>query len=117
MQELITRISDKVGVDHELARKAVGIIMNFLNESAPHDKMEKLLEAIPGARDMLGPRQGAMTGMMGAMAAANEMTEAGLDLAQVQEVSRETLQYAREKAGEDTVNDIVASIPGLSQYV
>ena len=117
MQELIARISEKAGVDQELARKAIGIIFNFLNQSAPGDKMGLLLDAIPGARDLLGPKDGAMAGIMGAMAAANEMTEAGLDLEQVQQVSRETLQYAREKAGEETVNDIVASIPGLSQYV
>lgn len=117
MQDLIVRISDKFGVDQALAKKAVGIIINFLNQSAPGDKMDRLLDALPGARDMLGPADGAMGGMMGAMAAANEMTEAGLDLEQVQQVSRETLHYAREKAGEDTVNDIVGSIPGLSQYV
>jgi ABC-type microcin C transport system permease subunit YejB len=117
MQELIARISDKVGIDKELAKKAVCIIVNFLNQSAPGDKMEKLLDAIPGSRDILETGRGGMSGMMGAMAAANEMTEAGLDLEQVQDVSRETLQYAKEKVGEDTVNDIIGSIPGLSQYV
>ena len=42
---------------------------------------------------------------------------AGLSMGQVQGVARETLAFAREKAGEDTVGEIVGAIPGLSQFV
>jgi hypothetical protein len=42
---------------------------------------------------------------------------AGLDMGQVQTVTKEVIAYAREKAGEDTVGEIVGSIPGLGQFV
>jgi hypothetical protein len=42
---------------------------------------------------------------------------AGLDMGQVQAVTRDIIAYAREKAGEDAVGEIVGSIPGLSQFV
>jgi hypothetical protein len=31
--------------------------------------------------------------------------------------SKETVDFAREKAGADLVNDVVGSIPGLGQFV
>ena len=120
MQELIGRISANVGIDRELAAKAVSIILNFLNDAAPPDKMAKLLESLPDARDVItsdGGGGGTMGGMMGAMAAMNALTETGLGMAQVQGVTKETIAYVKEKAGADTVDEIVAAIPGLSQFV
>jgi len=42
---------------------------------------------------------------------------AGLSMAQVQGVTRETIAFAREKAGEDAIGEIVGAIPGLGQFV
>jgi hypothetical protein len=38
-------------------------------------------------------------------------------MGQVQSVTREVIGYAREKAGEDTVGDIVGAVPGLAEFV
>jgi len=51
------------------------------------------------------------------MAAGSRMMAAGLSMGQVQAVTRETIAFAREKAGEDVVGEIVGSIPGLGQFV
>ena len=45
------------------------------------------------------------------------MMSVGLSMGQVQAVTRETIAFAREKAGEDTVGEIVGAIPGLAQFV
>jgi hypothetical protein len=45
------------------------------------------------------------------------MMSAGLNMGQVQSVARAVLAYTREKVGEDAVGEIVAAIPGLSQFV
>jgi len=45
------------------------------------------------------------------------MMAVGLDMGEVQAVTRETIAYVREKAGEDAVGEIVGTIPGLSQFV
>jgi len=42
---------------------------------------------------------------------------AGLSMEQMQSVTRELIAHARETAGEDTVGEIVGSIPGLGQFV
>jgi hypothetical protein len=43
------------------------------------------------------------------------MMAAGLSMGQIQTVARETLNFARENAGEDAVGEIVGAIPGLGQ--
>jgi hypothetical protein len=50
------------------------------------------------------------------MGAGSRMMSAGLDMGQIQGITRETIAYAREKAGADTVGEIVDAIPGLSQF-
>jgi hypothetical protein len=36
---------------------------------------------------------------------------------QVQAVTKEVIAYTREQAGDETVGQIVAAVPGLSQFV
>ena len=38
-------------------------------------------------------------------------------MGQVQGVTREVIAYARDKAGEDAIGEVVGAIPGLSQFV
>ncbi len=136
MEELISRLTSMLGIDESLANKAVGIILNLLKSAGPEDKVSQLLEAIPGASELLeqagsggggglggmmgslgGMMGGSMGGAMGAMSALSELKEAGLSTDQVQGLGKEVLGFAREKVGEDVVGDIVSSIPGLDQFI
>ncbi|MBZ0215289.1 MAG: DUF2267 domain-containing protein [Fimbriimonadaceae bacterium] len=119
MDELISRIAKNAGIDEDLAKKAITIILNFLNKSAPEDKMTELLDGMPEARELItDDGKGGMFGggMMGAMGAMNDLTSAGLSMGQVQGVTKDLVDYSREKSG-DVVDEIIASIPGLSQIV
>ena len=119
MEEIIGQIASNVGIDKELAKKAVTIILNFLNKSAPEDKMSQLLDGMPDARDLITEESGGGGmfggGMMGAMAVMSDLTSAGLDMGQVQQITKELVGYSREQSG-DVVDEIIASIPGLSQF-
>lgn len=131
MEEIIRRIAAAAGINEDLAREAVGIILNFLNRDGPQDKVSQLLDALPGARDLVAGTDapggllgglasklgGSLGGGMGAMAALNELTSAGLDMGQVQTVTRELVGIAREKAGADVVDQVVDAIPGLGQVL
>ena len=55
--------------------------------------------------------------MSGIKGAGTRMMSAGLSMDQVQAVTRETIAYVREKAGEDAVGEIVGAIPGLGQFI
>ena len=122
MDELIGRLVADIGIDRAAAEKAVGIILDFLAKEGPPDKVQALIAKLPGADALMqkaaaegggGLMGGAMGGVMGA---GMRMMSAGLSMGQVQSISRAVLAYAREKIGEDAVGEIVAAIPGLSQF-
>ena len=121
MDELIGRLVANVGVDRAAAEKAVGIVLDFLAKEGPADKVQPLIDKMPGARALLdahkGDEGGGMFAMGGLMGAGTKMMAAGLSMGQVQGVTKEIIAFAREKAGEDAVGEIVAAIPGLSQFV
>ena len=122
MDELIERLVAEIGIDRAAAQTAVGIILDFLVKEGPADKVQPLLAKLPGAEALMqkaaGEGGGGLGGAMGGvMGAGMRMMSAGLSMGQVQSVSRAVLAYARDKAGEDAVGEIVAAIPGLSQFV
>jgi hypothetical protein len=121
MDELIGRLVADIGVDRAAAEKAVAIIFDFLLREGPSDKVRPLLARLPGAEALMqnaaGENAGGIGTAGGVMGAGMRMMAAGLSMGQVQNVSREVLAYAREKAGADAVGQIIAAIPGLSQFV
>lgn len=120
MDELVARLGATCGVERSAAEKSVGIILDFLLKEGPADKVQALLDKMPGASALAanaaqgGPPPFGMGGLMGA---ANRLMSAGLSMGQVQCVTREVVAYSREKAGEDAVGEVVAAIPGLSPFV
>lgn len=120
MNELIARLVANVGIDQAAAEKSVGIILDFLKKEGPPDKVQTLIDKLPGAEALLAAQaadSGGMFAMGGLMGAGTKMMGAGLSMGQVQGVTKEVIAYAREKAGEDTIGEIVGSIPGLSQFI
>ena len=118
MDELIGRLVANVGVERSAAEKAVGIILEFLRKEGPPDKVQALIDRIPGAEALIAKQsEGGGFSMGGIMGAGTKMMSAGLSMAQVQGVTRETIAYAREKIGDDAVGEIVGTIPGLGLFV
>jgi hypothetical protein len=118
MDELIARLVNDVGVDKSAAETSVGIILDFLAKEGPADKMQLLLAKLPGAQALMDKAASAGGGGMGGvMGAGMSMMSAGLSMGQVQGVTRTFIAFARDNVGEDAVGEIVAAIPGLSQFV
>jgi hypothetical protein len=126
MDELIARITSNVGLDDATARNAVRTILSFLYQEGDREKMVTLAERIPGSEAYIDASQedssatlGGLGGMMGggAMAVLGKLQGLGLGMGQIQGVTQETVSFARERAGRDVVDDVIASIPGLSQFV
>jgi len=120
MEELVGRLVANVGVERGAAEKAVAIILDFLRKEGPTDKVQSLIDRLPGAEALLTQHSEGVGGifpMGGIMGAGTKMMAAGLSMSQVQGVTRETIAYAREKIGDDAVGEIVGAIPGLSQFV
>lgn len=126
MDELVNRIVSNVGIDADTAREAVRIILSFLFQQGDSEKVAALAKHIPGAEQFMEATNddsasllGGLGGLLGGgvMAAVGKLQGIGLGMGQIQSVTKETVGFAREKAGEESVNEIIASIPGLSQFV
>jgi hypothetical protein len=127
MDELIARVTEKTGLEASVARKAIGLILAFLQKEGPANEVGQLVAALPGAEDAISSAQGdssggGIMGMMGAMgggvmALGGQLMGVGVSMGQMQPLGKELFAYGREKAGEDVMGPIVGSIPGLSQFV
>ena len=121
MDELVGRIVANVGVDRPVAEAAVGIILEFLSREAPPDAVAALLERLPGAEaaiaDARERRGGLPAGLGGIMGVGTRLMSAGLGMDQIQGVTREIIAFAREQAGQETVDRFAAAIPGLNQFL
>jgi hypothetical protein len=120
MDELVERLVANVGVSRTAAEQSIGIILDFLKKEGPPDKVQALLDKLPGSEVYLQSADAAGDGgtfMSGIMGAGTRMMSAGLSMDQVQAVTRETIAYVREKAGEDAIGEIVGAIPGLGQFI
>ena len=130
MSELVTRVADAVGIDAALAEKAIGMMLGFLQREAADGPVAKMIEAIPGASDLVAKYNGEGTGgggllggLMsaigggGVMALGQQLMSQGLGMGEITSLAKETIGYAKEHVGEDVVDEVVNSVPGLSQFV
>jgi len=130
MNDLVTRVADAVGIDPALAEKAIGMMLGFLQREAADGPVAKMIEAIPGASDLvaqyngegaggglLGGLMNALGGGGGVMALGQQLMSQGLGMGEITGLAKETMAVAREHAGADVVDEVVASVPGLSQFV
>jgi hypothetical protein len=119
MDELVGRLVANCGIEQSVAEKSVAIILDFLKKEGPADKVQQLLEKMPGADELIARHDvsGGMFTMGGIMGAGQKLMAAGLSMGQVQQVTKEVIAFAREKAGDDAIGEIVGAIPGLGQFI
>jgi hypothetical protein len=117
MDELIGELAAKAGIGNAVAENTVGIILGFLRTEGPSDKVQALIDSIPGAEAAIeasssGDGIGRLMGG-GLMALGSRLMGLGLGIA---DIARELLRYGRDKIGADQMGEIVAGTPGLSQF-
>ena len=135
MENLIARVATAAELSPDVARKAVALIGDFIQREAPEEAVTELFEKAPdfpsiiasstqtggegmggGLKGLMGVASGSMGGG-GLMALGSELLSLGLGMEQIQTLGKEVFAYAREKAGDQVVGEISASIPGLSQFI
>jgi len=135
MDNVIARVATAANLSPEVARKAVALLADFIQREASEDGVRDLFEKAPelqaiiasGAstggegmgyslKGLMGIAAGAMGGG-GLMTLGGELMSLGLSMEQIQISGKEVFAYARERAGDETVGEIAASIPGLSQFI
>jgi hypothetical protein len=119
MDELIGRLATNAGIDSAVAEKTVGIILGFLRNEGPSDRVQTLIDRIPGAEAAIAASQGGgLSRLMGGglMAVGTRLMGLGLGMSDIQKVARELFRFGRDKIGADQMGKIIAGTPGLSQF-
>jgi len=127
MDELIARVSSAIGVDEQIARSAIGEVLAFLHKELPDGPVSEFFEKVSGSREMVdavaaasGAGGGGLLGGLlnsGLMGLATRLNGLGLDMGQIQQLGHEIFAYAESIVGKEKVQQIAASIPGLSQFL
>jgi hypothetical protein len=120
MDELVGRLAAKAGIDDAVAEKTAGIILGYLRKEGPSDKVQALIDQIPGAEvAIVSSNNGSGFGRLmggGLMALGTKLMGLGLGMGEIQNIARELFRFGRDKIGADLMGEIIAGTPGLSQF-
>jgi hypothetical protein len=119
MDELIALLATRAGIEGAVAEKTIGIILDFLRNGGPSEKVQALIDQIPGAEAAIvaSDKGNAIGKLMGGglMAVGTRLMGLGLGIADIQNVARELFRFGRDKIGAKQMSEIIAGTPGLSQ--
>jgi hypothetical protein len=120
MEELIRRLATEAGIDDAVAVKTIGIMLGFLRSEGPFDKVQALIDNIPGAEAAITASNdgGGLAKLMGGglMAVGTRLMALGLGITEIQSVARELFTFGRDKLGADQMGEIISGTPGLGQF-
>src|SRR5258705_1087245 len=99
MDELIARLAAKAGIDNAVAEKTIGIILDFLRNEGPSDKVQALIDKILGAETAIAASSNSrgLSGLMGGglMALGTKLMGLGLGIGELQSIARELFRFGR----------------------
>jgi hypothetical protein len=120
MDELIGRLAVKAGIENAVAEKTIGIILGFLRNEGPSEKVQALIDQIPGAEAAISATSngGGLGRLMGGglMALGTRLMGLGLGISDIKNIARELFRFGRDKIGADQMGEIISGTPGLSQF-
>ena len=120
MDELVGQLATKAGIDSAVAEKTLGIMLGFLRSEGPTDKVQALIDTIPGAEAAIAAseRSAGLSRLMGGglMAVGTRLMALGLGVADIQNIARELFRFGRDKIGAEHMSEIISGTPGLSQF-
>jgi len=141
MQQIIQQLAQSAGVDEGQANSVVKVILDMVQKHADPADAQQMISSLPGGTEMaaeaqgaadegkgaeggglLGGVMGAVGGMLGGKAgdaagAISALTATGLDMGQIKATVSQFVEIAKQHVGEETVERIVAKIPGLSSVI
>src|SRR3978361_2172190 len=96
MDELIGQLAAKAGIDTVVAEKTIGIILGFLRNEGPSDKVQSLIDKIPGAEAAIAASStnGGLGRLMGGglMALGTKLMGLGLGMGGMENGARESVR-------------------------
>jgi hypothetical protein len=125
MTALVSQIAAATGLDTATAEKAIGMMLGFLEREGDDEAIHKMIAAVPGARELVSQwggegSGGLLSGLLGGggiMGLGQQLMGLGLGMGEITTLAKQTIDVAKQYAGEELVDQVVASVPGLGQFV
>src|SRR6266567_840329 len=93
MDELIGQLATKAGIDGVVAEKTIGIVLGFLRNEWPSDKVQALIDQIPGAEAAIAAssNNSGLSRLMGGglMALGTKLMARGMSMNAIKCIARE----------------------------
>ena len=107
MDELTAWLASKAGIENTVAEQTIGIILGYLRNEGPTDKVQVLIDKIPGAEAAISASENGsgLARLMGGglMAVGTRLMGLGLGVSDIQNIARELFRFGRDKIGEDQI--------------
>ena len=128
MQDFINSVTQKLGIDPDTAKSAVGSILSMIRKEGGEEG-KSLLDKLPGANSMGsgeakggGGILGGITGALGKLGGGGAgglagLASSGLSADKIKDFVAMFVDWAKKVAGEDLVNKVVDKIPGLKSIL
>jgi hypothetical protein len=134
MADLVTDLAAKSGLSPDLARKGLGIVLEFFKSKLPADTFSKITAAVPGTEGLIASAQtdaessggvlSAVTSAIGklfgggaAAEMASKMTHLGFSAEQLQSFLPKVLEFFRSKLPADLMSQVSGLLPAPKEPV
>lgn len=122
MQDLVDHISAATGLEPDTARKAVGIVLDFVQKSVSPDTSAALIDGVPGGRMAAAgaaedEAEGGGTATPGLMGLADRLMAEGIGMGAMQGFGRAMFEGLRRTVGDGPVDAVAAAIPDLDHVM
>ncbi len=122
MQDLVDHISAATGLEPETARKAIGIVLDFVQKNVPPETSAAVIDPLPGARAAAAAAaedeaEGGGSATPGLMGLADRLMAEGIGMGSLQSFGRALFEGLRRSVGDGPVNGVAEAIPELQQVM
>jgi len=133
MDELIKQLTTQLGINPASANQAVGMVLALLKSEGGTDLFEKLSASIPGAEASAnaapapneiseGGLLGSVMGMLGGaggkgLSLVAALKALGIDQQQLAPFATIVINFIKQKAGSDVVDQLLAKLPILKSLI
>jgi hypothetical protein len=133
MQQFIQQAMQALGTPEDATTAATSGLLRFLDQNGPKAEVAQLLDALPGARDLIAlatpaaatTNGGMAAGLGGALSALGGLgsggaagllgaiQQSGLSMGAAPQLVSLFVGFAKTKAGPDLVGRVTSAVPGL----
>jgi len=133
MQEFIQSVVSQLGINEDQAKSATGGLLNFLKNQGGGNEAQTLIAKLPGAEDLMqsagsssessgsvggGGMLGGLTSAIGQGGGALAALQgSGLSASQAGPFVKMLVDFARQKAGPETVERVLDKVPAIKAMI